>query len=317
MSQSKHIFITGGSGYIGSVVISFAIQQGYTIHALSRSEASDDKLRALGATPIRGDLTTHSILMKAARDADIVISFADAKAGNWAMTQEERLRTNNAAVQALANGLEGSNKTLIVTSGSLLVSADAEGKETDEETTMWPNSPFGQGGEPFALGLGKKKGIRVCVVRLAPWVYGRGGSGVKLFMGRFSQAGEVFYVGEGNARTTTVHVDDAARLYLLVAEKGRAGEVYNATWETSVSFREKAESMAMMLGIPVRSQSFGETEKKMGVFLANFLSLENRASNRKARQELGWEIRAEKGILEDIKSGSYLRVAEELRKATA
>lgn len=52
---------------------------------------------------------------------------------------------------------------------------------------------------------------------------------------------------------------------------------------------------------------------KVGEFLAGFLSVENRASSRKARELLGWEIK-EKGILEDIESGSYVAVAKALRE---
>jgi hypothetical protein len=51
---------------------------------------------------------------------------------------------------------------------------------------------------------------------------------------------------------------------------------------------------------------------KVGPFLAGFLSVENRASNRKAREELGWEVRG-KGILEDIENGSYVEVARALK----
>tara|TARA_R110002003_G_scaffold52_18_gene4495 strand:- start:26241 stop:26399 length:159 start_codon:yes stop_codon:yes gene_type:complete len=47
--MSQHVFMTGASGYIGSVVASFFIAQDYTVHALSRTPSSDAKLLALGA----------------------------------------------------------------------------------------------------------------------------------------------------------------------------------------------------------------------------------------------------------------------------
>lgn len=64
MTQQKTIFITGGSGYIGSTVIEFAIRDGYEVIALSRAESSDDHLKRLGAIPIRGDLSTHDVLTR-------------------------------------------------------------------------------------------------------------------------------------------------------------------------------------------------------------------------------------------------------------
>lgn len=51
---------------------------------------------------------------------------------------------------------------------------------------------------------------------------------------------------------------------------------------------------------------------KVGPFLAGFLSIENRASNRKAKEELGWEVRGN-GIMEEIENGSYVEVAKTLK----
>ena len=313
--MSQTIFITGGSGYIGKVIISLAIAQGYTVRALSRSESSDAKLVGLGATPVRGDLGSHAILADEAKKADITLSLADAIAGNFgSISMEERFALNNGAVTALGKGLEGSNKTLIVTSGSLNAAADPNGKETDEDSPRWPTSSFDGGMEACALAF-KDKGVRVSVVRPAPWVYGRGGSGVQLFMEGAVQAKEMVYVEEGSACTTTVNVDDAAALYLLVAQKGKAGAIYNATSETDVTFKQIAEAIGKAVGVPVRSQSFADTEAKLGPFYARFLSLANRASNAKARNELGWTLKAEKGLFEDIESGSYVALAEELKKS--
>jgi hypothetical protein len=44
-------------------------------------------------------------------------------------------------------------------------------------------------------------------------------------MGMWSKQGEGMVIDGGGMRTTAVSVDDACRLYLLVAEKGRAGEI--------------------------------------------------------------------------------------------
>lgn len=111
-----------------------------------------------------------------------------------------------------------------------------------------------------------------------------------------------------------MRVDDAARLYLLVAERVLAGEVCNAASETDVRFRELAEAMGEVLGIPVVAQKYEEVEEKTGEVLANLLCSENRASSAMTR-ELGWTVEAERGILEEIVSGSYVRLAEELRKS--
>ncbi|KAF1849813.1 putative NAD dependent epimerase/dehydratase [Cucurbitaria berberidis CBS 394.84] len=311
------IFITGASGYIGTVLTSHCIASGYTVRALSRSSDSDTKLLSLGAIPTRGGLASHDVLTREASSVDMVIALADALAGNYGnMTMEERSEINNAAIAALAAGMEGSGKPLVVTSGTLQVADDPQGNETDETAPSWPEPIFGVGVEATALKL-KEKGIRVSVVRLAPWVYGRGGSGVRLFMQGAVVTGELIYVDDGSARTTTVHVDDAARLFLLVAQNGGVGEIYNATSETHVTFKQLMEAIGRTICVPVRSQSYADTEATRGRFIASFLSLQNRASNKKAREELGWTVESKVGILDEIAVGSYVSVVKELRESKA
>ena len=223
--MAKSIFITGGSGYIGSTLIAHALASGYSVTALSRTPTSDAKLSSLGATPVRGSLTTLDVLTSAARSADVVINIADCIADDYSVSKEQRFQTNDAANDALASGLEGSGKPLVLTGGALYSAADPEGGETDEESPGWPEGHWAA----FDLGQLRQKyvdmGIRVCQVRLAPYVYGRGGSGVGLFMGMWKKAEAGIKIDGGKKCTTVVHVDDVVKLYLRVAEKGRAGEV--------------------------------------------------------------------------------------------
>lgn len=222
--MGKTIFITGGSGYIGRTLIALALTRGYTVTALSRSPSSDNLLASLGATPIRGDLTTLSILTSSAAVSDVVISIADALASDFSLPRSERFRINDAANAALAQGLAGTGKPLVLTGGSLYAAALPDHVFTDETSPGWPEGHWAA----FDLGGVKQRwldmGVRVCQMRLAPYVYGRGGSGVGLFMKMWAQAGQGMVVDGGAMWTTTVHVDDAVELYLLVAEKGRAGQ---------------------------------------------------------------------------------------------
>lgn len=221
--MGKSLFLTGGTGYIGSALVARALASGYTVTALSRSSTSDSRLLSLGATPIRGDLTTLPVLTAAARAADVVVSIADAIAGDFSISTAERFRINDAANDALALGMEGSGKPLVLTGGSLYAAAREDGGETDEASPGWPAGHWAG----FELGRLKREylemGVRAVQVRLAPWVYGRGGSGVRLFMGMWMEKGNGMVVDGGEKCTTGVHVDDVVELYLRVAERGRAG----------------------------------------------------------------------------------------------
>ncbi|EOO03230.1 putative nad dependent epimerase protein [Phaeoacremonium minimum UCRPA7] len=311
----RRIFITGGSGFVGSRIIFFAVAEGYEVRALSRSEKSDEKLQDLGAVPVRGDLSTLEVLTQEAAVADVVIHLADSQIGNLGMSWDEILRIDGAAVGALAEGLNGSGKRLLVTSGSLVAAADPTGAETDESSPPWPEDQAPHQrlkAEKHALGM-VDKGITVATIRLAPCVHGHGGSGPVMFMKLATMRGQVCYVDEGNTRTSFVHVDDAARAYLLAAKKARAGDIFNVTAETNVTMRQLTEAFGEALRLPTKSLTREKAAEMVGQFLARFLTTENRASNAKAKGELGWQPR-EIGILEDITSGSYKAVAETLIK---
>jgi nucleoside-diphosphate-sugar epimerase len=314
--------MTGGSGYIGLTIISLLptfSATPYTVYALSRTPASDEKLRPLGATPVRGTLETLSVLQAQAADADIIIHLASHKANDYS----EVLKVDHDAVTAMAEGMvqrkkEGKGEALLITtSGTGVVEPDAEGRETNEESPLKKDPINRRGeGETYAMSLNGTMGVRVSVVRLAPYVYGRGGSGVRLFMQMARANGEVMYVDEGEKRTSAMHVDDAARLFILVAEKGEGSEVYNCVASTDVTQKQLAEAMGEVLKLPVRSIAFEEASKRMGMFFARFLSLENRGSSEKARKVLGWLPR-EIGILDDIREGSYQSMAASLSNISA
>ncbi|CAM1510641.1 Fc.00g009760.m01.CDS01 [Cosmosporella sp. VM-42] len=309
--MAHKIFITGGSGYIGSVVTEFALADGYKVRALSRTEESDEKIRKLGATPVRGDLTTHDVLRTESADADIIIHLATAyRIGSG--PYESVLPIDNAAVDAFADSLAGTGKPFLVTSGTLMAAADPTGAETDEMSPPEPH-PINTRIKNINHALSMTtRNIRVICIRLAPYVYGRGGSGVKMFMGMSKQAGKVTCVDGGKNHTTVVHVDDAARLYLLAAEKANAGDTFNASGATNFTARQIFDAIATAIGVSVESLSYEDAVAKLDMFFAWFLRAENRASGAKAVRELGWQPKG-MGILDEISKGSYVELAKALK----
>lgn len=314
MATPGRLFVTGASGYVGKAITDLAIADGYRVYGLSRTEESDKKLRDLGATPVRGDLTSLDVLRRDSAEADAVIHLATAfQLGAGAGTYEDVRPIDEAAVDAIANGLAGSNKPLVITSGTLAAAADPSGGETDESSPL-ADSPVASRVkvEQYSLSLASR-GIRVTGIRLAAYVYGRGGSGVAKFMGMSAKTGSVTCVDGGKNFTTCVHIDDGARLYLLAVQKGKAGELFNGSSVTDLRARQIFDAIAETLGVPVRDISYEDALKQFGGTFAWFLRAQNRASGAKARKELGWEPKG-MGILEEIKKGSYQAVAKTLKQ---
>ncbi len=307
------IFVTGATGYVGRVVTERALAEGHSVRGLSRNEEGDARLKALGATPVRGELTSLDVLRRESSEADAVLQLAYIH--DWGMDYNEIMRIDAAAVNALGEPLRGTDKALVVTSGTAVVAPNPAGGETSEDSPLSETFVLKDRikSERNALRL-REDGVRVSAIRLPPYVYGRGGSHfVPMLMQMAAKNGESIYVDDGSLRTSDVHVDDAAELYLLAAKKAKPGDVFNGTGSTSVTLRALAEAIGGALEVPVRSVSREDAQAKWGPFLTAFVQFENRASNRKAVQQLGWKP---KGIdmLTDIRSGSYRELAAKLRK---
>src|SRR5258706_8232345 len=107
------IFMTGASGYIGGTVADSLIKAGHSVSSLARVESTAAKLRAHGIEAVRGELSSHSVVRDAARSADAVINCANAE--------------DPFVVAAILEGLAGSGKPFLHTSGSSVVGDKAAG----------------------------------------------------------------------------------------------------------------------------------------------------------------------------------------------
>ena len=311
--MTKTIFITGATGFIGRVVAEKAVQQGYTVRGLSRREEGDQLLQALGVTPVRGDLTSPDVLSHEAKNADIVLHLAFDH--DFSKPMQDLVALDIAAVNALATPLIGTGKRLVITSGTGFVAADPQGGETFEDSPM-ANGPFTvrATSEHNALTYAEK-GVDVNVIRLPQYVYGRWsktGFAAQLIKMAI-ESGQSLYIGSGEHYLSEVHVDDAADLYLLVAQKAVAGEVFNGTGKTTTNYQQFATAIGDLVQVPTQSISFEDAVARWGPFISAFVNVSNRASNRKAVEKLGWRPH-QQDLLTEIRTGTYVAVAEEFKQ---
>jgi nucleoside-diphosphate-sugar epimerase len=74
------VFVTGGSGFVGSHLIEGLVKRGIEVHALARSEKSAEAVKRWGATPVRAEL--GDLRAEAIAGTDVVVHAA-AFAEEW------------------------------------------------------------------------------------------------------------------------------------------------------------------------------------------------------------------------------------------
>src|SRR3984957_5968282 len=123
------VFITGGSGFIGSAVVQQLIGAGHDVVGLARSDSSAQSLAAAGAQVHRGDLDDLDSLRAGAEASDGVIHLAYIHDFS---KFEDNARVDRRAIEAIGEVLAGSERPFVIASGVLMVAPNGQtATETD------------------------------------------------------------------------------------------------------------------------------------------------------------------------------------------
>lgn len=292
------VFLTGATGFIGSQIVPELIDAGHRVLGLTRSDAGARWLEQNGAEAHRGTLEDPDSIASGAAKADAVIHTAfDHDFSRFVENCEKDRRV----IEAMAAALAGSDRPLIITSGTGLGSP-APG-ELATEGVLDRDHPIPRRlteltGEEVA-----KRGVSVAVVRL-PQVHDTVKQGlISPAIEIARQKGVSAYVGDGANRWPAAHVTDVARLYRLALDKHEAGARWHAVAEEGVPVREIAEAIGAGLRVPVRSLSADEAAEHFG-WLGAFAGMDLPASSALTRERLGWEPKGP-GIIEDLRNMDY------------
>lgn len=289
-----HVFITGGTGLVGSAVVKELLGSGHTVRALARSNSSAAAIEAAGAEPLRGDLADLPALRAAAAKADGVIHLAFNHDFSSPAALAQGIAEEGAALAALGEELIDSDRPFVTVSGTPVM----PGRVSTEADPLSTDGPVGGRSRSVMSVLElASRGVRTAAIRLPRTVHNEGDGG---FAGLLTQTarrtGISGYPGDGTQRWPAVHALDAAVLFRLALEKAPAGTAWHAVADEGDTVHDIATVIGRRLGLPVQTvppETFGA--------IGPIFTIDQPSSSVHTRQALGWQPQ-HPSLLEDLEN---------------
>jgi nucleoside-diphosphate-sugar epimerase len=286
------VLITGGAGFIGSVVGRSLAARGDRIRVLDNLSTGKRDAVPAGAEFFEADICDQTQLRRAAKDCDTIVHLAANCSVQFSLAKPtEDTRTNvEGTVAVLEAAAQAPTKPRVVFASSCAVYGDAEGHALEETAAPRPLSNYAVSkcaAELYCQSYAANRGIDTVVLRLFN-VYGAGQRATGTFTAvipTFCHAAlrkkTLDLYGNGQQSRDFVHVDDVVRALMLACDRPSdfRGEIFNIGSGTATSIRTLARTMGAMLG---RRLSFNEQPARAGEVM------HSQAATAKAKRLLGF-----------------------------
>ena len=309
-----NVFITGGTGLVGRHVIAALRAGPHTLRALARSDAAAAELTALGAEPVRGDLSDAARLERLTAGSDAVVHAAAivVAGGPWAAWHAANvLGTERVARAAARNGARLVHLSSVAVYGRGGGGVDRPGRDETFDLARAPatREPYARSKREAELALwGVARETGLVAVALRPCVlYGEGDRYFSPGIARVLRRGLVPLIGDGGNHPTLVYAGNVAAAVSAALHHPDVSGPFNVTNDGRLTLREFVARFAAGLGIPPRwiriprglawtaarawDGTIGALVPSQAPSLTaavQFLAGDNRYSSSRAEQVLGW-----------------------------
>ncbi len=221
--NNKLIAITGASGFIGSHLVNFMKDKGFSVRVLiNKTDLKRDDIEKF-----YGSINNQGIIKKFLKNVNIVFHLASAL-GNRIISNEEFLNINK-------NGTENLLKIAVEQGVEKVVhfsSAGVYGKSSGltplkEYDTLNPVDIYEKSkleGEKIVSSYTDK--LNISIIRPG-WAYGEGDRRTFKLIKQIN-SGLFFIVGKGNKLQSPIYIDDLIEAAYKISLNGKNGEIYNA-----------------------------------------------------------------------------------------
>ena len=292
------IFLTGGTGYLGSAVLEALARAGHHVDALVRNTEKAAQVHARGGYPVMGEVTSPASYARVAAAADGMIHAAiDSSA--------RAPQVDRAAIDTLLAPVPGRQRFFIYTSGVWVLGPCPAPADESAPVNPIAQSAWRAPHEQTVLEAGGE-GLRTVVVR--PGLLYGGSRGIVGDLLRDAANGLVRVIGSGDNHWPLVYERDLGELYVRLATTPEASGIYHANDEGDERVNDLVSAIADHVSIKpsVRRVPLKEARSKMGAY-ADALALDQIVRSPRARA-IGWHP-----SLHSV-AGNAARLLEEWRR---
>jgi nucleoside-diphosphate-sugar epimerase len=243
-------FVTGGSGFIGQVLVRRLLGEGHSVRVLVRSEESAAKVSALGAEPVRGELVDPATWRDGVTGSDVMFHLAaetDVTAG-----RERHELVSVRGTQAAIDAARYARVPRFVHCGSeaALLAGDPL-VDVDETAPLRPDSEAAYCAvkavaEKIVLDA-NAPGFATVSIR-PRFVWGPDSILTDALMAAV-RAGQFAWIGGARHTTDVTFVDNAVEGLMLGWQRGRPGQAYFVTDQHRVTLREFLQTQFEIHGV--------------------------------------------------------------------
>jgi nucleoside-diphosphate-sugar epimerase len=276
-----------GAGYVGLPLGAELARRGHDVSGLRRDPSAAAAFQSAGIKPLVADITQPAALARLPREFDWVVNCVASGGGgveSYRQIYVEGMRNLIDWLAPAGPGRGDAGAPRFVYTSSTSVYGQNDGSLVDEKSATEPAAETARvllQAENELLAGAQQKNFPAMILRVAG-IYGPGrGYWFAQFL-----AGDARLEGSGARILNMIHRDDVVGCVIAALERGRGGEVYNATDDEPVSQFDFFSWLAATLGKPVPGSTpeNADASRKRGI-------TNKRISNHKLKLELGYRFK--------------------------
>jgi UDP-glucose 4-epimerase len=302
----ERILVTGGAGYIGSVVVAQLLERGYQPVVLDNLSHGHRAALPSAANLIVGDIADRAALDRVFfeyRPQAVMHFAAFIEAGESMQRPEKYFRNNTASTLTLLEGVLANNVKRFVFSSTAALYGTPEKTPIEENAPLRPTNAYGESKllvEQMLEWLHRVHGLRYSSLRYFNAAGAAGEQGedhqpeshlipiaLEVALGARKELaifGTDYSTPDGTCVRDYVHVSDLAAAHLLVLEALKEKErlIYNLGSGRGFSVREVVAAARKITGHAIPARESPRRAGDPAVLVA---------SSEKIKRELGWKPR--------------------------